>query len=268
MLPARTVHDDRCDENLPLLDAYGTRTGGRSSGRETIGRVAAGAIASRILSEMGISLCTYTRSIGEIQIQSFDPQAINKNPFYMPDPLAADKASAYLEECMKNQDSAGGVIECRISGVPSGLGEPVFDKLDAMLAQAIMSIGAVKAVEIGDGAAVSTMKGSTDNDGFTVKDGHITKSTNHAGGILGGISDGSQILLRAHIKPTPSISQPQNTVTKDKEPISLEIHGRHDPVIVPRAVVVVESMAALVLTDALFTNMSCQMDKIKTFYNR
>ncbi|MDY3085274.1 MAG: chorismate synthase, partial [Blautia sp.] len=117
-------------------------------------------------------------------------------------------------------------------------------------------------------AAVSTMKGSTDNDGFTVKDGHITKSTNHAGGILGGISDGSQILLRAHIKPTPSISQPQNTVTKDKEPISLEIHGRHDPVIVPRAVVVVESMAALVLTDALFTNMSCQMDKIKTFYNR
>lgn len=244
------------------------RGGGRSSGRETIGRVAAGAIASRILSEMGISLCTYTRSIGEIQIQSFDPQAINKNPFYMPDPLAADKASAYLEECMKNQDSAGGVIECRISDVPSGLGEPVFDKLDAMLAQAIMSIGAVKAVEIGDGAAVSTMKGSTDNDGFTVKDGHITKSTNHAGGILGGISDGSQILLRAHIKPTPSISQPQNTVTKDKEPISLEIHGRHDPVIVPRAVVVVESMAALVLTDALFTNMSCQMDKIKTFYNR
>ena len=244
------------------------RGGGRSSGRETIGRVAAGAIASRILSEMGISLCTYTRSIGEIQIQSFDPQAINKNPFYMPDPLAADKASAYLEECMKNQDSAGGVIECRISGVPSGLGEPVFDKLDAMLAQAIMSIGAVKAVEIGDGAAVSTMKGSTDNDSFTVKDGHITKSTNHAGGILGGISDGSQILLRAHIKPTPSISQPQNTVTKDKEPISLEIHGRHDPVIVPRAVVVVESMAALVLTDALFTNMSCQMDKIKTFYNR
>ncbi|MDY3086499.1 MAG: chorismate synthase, partial [Blautia sp.] len=134
------------------------RGGGRSSGRETIGRVAAGAIASRILSEMGISLCTYTRSIGEIQIQSFDPQAINKNPFYMPDPLAADKASAYLEECMKNQDSAGGVIECRINGVPSGLGEPVFDKLDAMLAQAIMSIGAVKAVEIGDGAAVSTMK--------------------------------------------------------------------------------------------------------------
>lgn len=244
------------------------RGGGRSSGRETIGRVAAGAIASRILSEMGISLCTYTRSIGEIQIQSFDPQAINKNPFYMPDPLAADKASAYLEKCMKNQDSAGGVIECRINGVPSGLGEPVFDKLDAMLAQAIMSIGAVKAVEIGDGAAVSTMKGSTDNDSFTVKDGHITKSTNHAGGILGGISDGSQILLRAHIKPTPSISQPQNTVTKDKEPISLEIHGRHDPVIVPRAVVVVESMAALVLTDALFTNMSCQMDKIKTFYNR
>ena len=242
------------------------RGGGRSSGRETIGRVAAGAIASKILSEMGISFCTYTRSIGDIQIQSFDPQAIGENPFYMPDPQAASAAGAYLEECMKNQDSAGGVIECRISGVPSGLGEPVFDKLDASLAQAMMSIGAVKAVEIGDGTAVSSMKGSTDNDGFTITDGRITKSSNHAGGILGGISDGSPILLRVHIKPTPSISQPQTTVTKDREMVSLEIHGRHDPVIVPRAVVVVESMAALVLTDALFTNMSCQMDKIKDFY--
>ena len=244
------------------------RGGGRSSGRETIGRVAAGAIASKILSEMGISFCTYTRSIGEIQIQDFDPQAINENPCYMPDPQAATKAGAYLEECMKNQDSAGGVIECRINGVPSGLGEPVFDKLDAMLAQAMMSIGAVKAVEIGDGTAVSSMKGSTNNDGFTITEGRITKSSNHAGGILGGISDGSPILLRVHIKPTPSISQPQETVTKDKEMVSLEIHGRHDPVIVPRAVVVVESMAALVLTDALFSNMSCQMDKIKAFYNK
>ena len=244
------------------------RGGGRSSGRETIGRVAAGAIASKILSEMGISFCTYTRSIGEIQIQDFDPQAINENPFYMPDPQAATKAGAYLEECMKNQDSAGGVIECRINGVPSGLGEPIFDKLDAMLAQAMMSIGAVKAVEIGDGTAVSSMKGSTNNDGFTITEGRITKSSNHAGGILGGISDGSPILLRVHIKPTPSISQPQETVTKDKEMVSLEIHGRHDPVIVPRAVVVVESMAALVLTDALFSNMSCQMDKIKAFYNK
>ena len=180
----------------------------------------------------------------------------------MPDAQAAVKAGEYLEECMKNQDSAGGVIECRITGTPAGLGEPVFDKLSALLAHALMSIGAVKAVEIGDGIAV------TSSNGFTVKDGEIIKTSNHAGGIMGGISDGSEIILRAHIKPTPSISQPQQTVTKDKEPLSLEIHGRHDPVIVPRAVVVVESMAAITLADALFVNMSSQMDKVRDFYRK
>ena len=219
------------------------RGGGRSSGRETIGRVAAGAIASKILGELGISICTYTKSIGPVEIASFNKEEIHQNAFYMPDAQAAVKAGEYLEECMKNQDSAGGVIECRITGTPAGLGEPVFDKLSALLAHALMSIGAVKAVEIGDGIAVTSSNGSTDNDGFTVKDGEIIKTSNHAGGIMGGISDGSEIILRAHIKPTPSISQPQQTVTKDKEPLSLEIHGRHDPVIVPRAVVVVESMA-------------------------
>ena len=126
----------------------------------------------------------------------------------------------------------------------------------------------IAAVEIGDGIAVTSSNGSTDNDGFTVKDGEIIKTSNHAGGIMGGISDGSEIILRAHIKPTPSISQPQQTVTKDKEPLSLEIHGRHDPVIVPRAVVVVESMAAITLADALFVNMSSQMDKVRDFYRK
>ena len=244
------------------------RGGGRSSGRETIGRVAAGAIASKILEELGISICTYTRSIGPVEIASFNKEEIHQNAFYMPDAQAAVKAGEYLEECMKNQDSAGGVIECRITGTPAGLGEPVFDKLSALLAHALMSIGAVKAVEIGDGIAVTSSNGSTDNDGFTVKDGEIIKTSNHAGGIMGGISDGSEIILRAHIKPTPSISQPQQTVTKDKEPLSLEIHGRHDPVIVPRAVVVVESMAAITLADALFVNMSSQMDKVRDFYRK
>ena len=242
------------------------RGGGRSSGRETIGRVAAGAIASKILSELGISICTYTKSIGPVEITTFDKEEINNNAFYMPDALTAAKVGEYLEECMKNQDSAGGVIECRISGTPAGLGDPVFDKLNAVLAHALMSIGAVKAVEVGDGIAVTSLKGSTDNDGFTVKDGEIVKTSNHAGGIMGGISDGSEIILRVHIKPTPSISQPQQTVTKDKEPLSMEIHGRHDPVIVPRAVVVVESMAAITLADALFANMSSQMDKVRDFY--
>ena len=200
------------------------RGGGRSSGRETIGRVAAGAIASRILETLGISFCTYTKSIGPVEITDFDAEEITRNAFYMPDASASSAAGAYLEECMKNQDSAGGIIECRIKNVPAGLGNPVFEKLDAVLAQAVMSIGAVKAVEIGDGFQVSRMKGSEDNDGFHTENGQITKTSNHAGGIMGGISDGSEIVLRAAVKPTPSISQPQNTVTKDGSELSLEIH--------------------------------------------
>lgn len=244
------------------------RGGGRSSGRETIGRVAAGAIAVKILAELGITFTTYTKSIGPVEIKEFQKEEIPNNAFYMPDKEAAEKASKFLETCLKNNDSAGGVIECRIGGVPAGLGDPVFGKLDALFAQALMSIGAVKAVEIGDGIRVSAMKGSENNDGFTVKDNEIIKTTNHAGGIMGGISDGSEILLRAHIKPTPSISQPQETVTKNGEPLILEIHGRHDPVIVPRAVVVVEAMAALTLVDALFSNMSSRMDRVKEFYRK
>lgn len=244
------------------------RGGGRSSGRETIGRVAAGAIAAKILETLGISFYTYTKSIGSVKIESFDAEEISKNAFYMPDAKAAEAAGAYLEECMKNQDSAGGIIECRIKNVPAGLGNPVFEKLDAVLAEAVMSIGAVKAVEIGDGIQVSAMKGSEDNDGFHMENGQITKNSNHAGGIMGGMSDGSEIILRAAIKPTPSISQPQNTVTDSGEETSLEIHGRHDPVIVPRAVVVVESMCALAIVDALFSNMTSQMDRIKEFYQK
>ena len=244
------------------------RGGGRSSGRETIGRVAAGAMAAKILETLGISFYTYTKSIGSVKIESFDAEEISKNAFYMPDAKAAEAAGAYLEECMKNQDSAGGIIECRIKNVPAGLGNPVFEKLDAVLAEAVMSIGAVKAVEIGDGIQVSAMKGSEDNDGFHMENGQITKNSNHAGGIMGGMSDGSEIILRAAIKPTPSISQPQNTVTDSGEETSLEIHGRHDPVIVPRAVVVVESMCALAIVDALFSNMTSQMDRIKEFYQK
>lgn len=242
------------------------RGGGRSSGRETIGRVAAGAIAAKILKELGITLQTYTSSIGPVSCQGFHPEVISENSFYMPDMVAAKKAVQYLEQCMRKNDSEGGVIECRINGVPAGIGDPVFGKLDAAFAQALMSIGAVKAVEVGDGVKVSSMKGSTDNDGFHMEDGKITKTTNHAGGILGGISDGGQILLRAHVKPTPSISQAQQTVTRTGENISIEIKGRHDPVIVPRAVVVVESMAAITLVDAMFSNMSARMDYVKDFY--
>ncbi len=244
------------------------RGGGRSSGRETIGRVAAGAIASKILAELDVHFTTFASSIGPVEAQTFDPTEISNNAFCMPDAKAAEKASEYLEKCIASQDSSGGVIECRITGVPAGLGDPVFGKLDAMLAAGIMSIGAVKAVEIGDGIHASSALGSENNDSFHMKDGEIEKLTNHAGGILGGISDGSTIRIRAHVKPTPSISRPQQTVTKDGEDLSLEIHGRHDPVIVPRAVVVCESMAAITIVDALFSNMSSRMDRILDFYKR
>lgn len=244
------------------------RGGGRSSGRETIGRVAAGAIASKILKELGIVFCTYTKSIGPVTIETMDVDEIPNNPFYMPDAQAAIKAGEYLEKCMANHDSAGGIIECRINGVPAGLGDPVFGKLDAVLAQAVMSIGAVKAVEIGEGIRAASLNGSTDNDGFIVKNGEVIKTSNHAGGIMGGISDGSEIVLRAAVKPTSSISQPQQTITQTKENISLLVKGRHDPVIVPRAVVVVESMCALTLVDALFSNMSARMEHIRSFYKK
>ncbi|WP_373213762.1 chorismate synthase [Ruminococcus sp. 5_1_39BFAA] len=244
------------------------RGGGRSSGRETIGRVAAGAIAQKILGQLGITFCAYAKSIGPVEIQTFHPEVIKENSFYMPNMVAAEKASHYLEQCMKDMDSSGGVIECRINGVPAGLGDPVFGKLDAMFAQALMSIGAVKAVEVGDGVKVSKLNGSTDNDGFHIENGVISKLSNHAGGILGGISDGGEIILRAHIKPTASIAQAQQTITKDGENVTINIKGRHDPVIVPRAVVVVESMAALALVDALFCNMTARMDRITEFYKK
>lgn len=244
------------------------RGGGRSSGRETIGRVAAGAIAAKALSEFGIQLTAYTKSIGPVCIDptAFDRKAILETPTSMPDREASARAEKYLEDCMRNYDSSGGVIECVIDGVPAGLGDPVFEKLDANLAKAIMSIGAVKAVEIGDGVEVSARRGSENNDAFRKENGRITKATNHAGGILGGISDGSPILLRAYIKPTPSIFSPQNTVNRDGEEISISIKGRHDPVIVPRAVVVVESMAAITILDALLVNAGAKLDYLKAIY--
>lgn len=244
------------------------RGGGRSSGRETAGRVAAGAVAAKLLQEFGISLTAYTLSIGPVSIDrnKFDIDAIRTTPTGMPDADASAAAEAYMADCMKNYDSSGGVIECVIDGVPAGLGDPVFEKLDANLGKAVMSIGAVKAVEIGDGTEVSTRQGSQNNDPFRMQNGRITKTSNHAGGILGGISDGSRIVLRAHVKPTPSIFSPQQTVNRQGENIEISIKGRHDPVIVPRAVVVVESMAALTLADALLLNASARLDNLKKLY--
>lgn len=251
---------------------YGFRDytgGGRSSGRETAGRVAAGAVALKLLKEMGITVTAYTKSIGPICIdmEHFDPNAIYSTATCMPDFDADGKATAYLKECMLKKDSSGGVIECIAAGLPAGIGDPVFEKLDANLAKAIMSIGAVKAVEIGDGIQASSAAGSENNDAFHCENGFVSKKTNHAGGILGGISDGSKLILRAHIKPTPSIFSPQETVNKNGENITVEIKGRHDPVIVPRAVVVVEAMTALTLLDACMLNMTARVEYLKNFYH-
>ncbi len=253
------------DEKYGFRDYRG---GGRSSGRETTARVAAGAVAAKILKELGIEVQEKKKAIGPVSVpeNEYHPEEIFQNPIYMPSNAYAQKASAYLEECIKNQDSSGGIIECVVTGMPVGIGDTVFEKLDANLAKAMLSIGAVKGFEIGDGFKAADTKGSINNDSFHTKDGRITKDTNHAGGVLGGMSDGSKIIFRAAVKPTPSISQPQSTVTKDGENTEMIIKGRHDPVIVPRAVVVVESMAAITILDLLFTNMSARMDKLKSFY--
>lgn len=246
------------------------RGGGRSSGRETIGRVAAGAVAAKILSTLGIRVQAYTKAIGPVNVpnDSYEFEQIYNNPLYMPNAALAAKAEQYLKECILAQDSSGGIIECMIEGMPAGVGDPVFDKLDASLAKSILSIGAVKGFEIGDGFLAGTARGSSNNDAFRSSDDGIQKTSNHSGGVLGGISDGSPIVFRAAVKPTPSISQRQDSVNKSGTDISLVIKGRHDPIIVPRAVVVVEAMASLTLTDLLLTNMSARMDSIARFYTK
>lgn len=246
------------------------RGGGRSSGRETIGRVAAGALAGLILDQLGVSVNAYTKQIGNIEIDydKFDLDFAKNSALCMPDKDASEKAADYVRELMVEKDSSGGTIECVVDGLKAGFGEPVFDKLDANLAKAIFSIGAVKGFEIGDGFKVAESRGSENNDEFISENGNVTKSTNHSGGILGGISDGSQIVFRAAFKPTPSIAREQKTVDNSGNETEIEIHGRHDPLIVPRAVVVAESMAKLVIVDEIMDGMRSRVSFIKEFYER
>lgn len=255
------------DEKYGFRDYRG---GGRSSGRETAGRVAAGAVASKMLAMLGISIQAYTRSIGPIEIDPsrFDPTLLSASITGMPDAVAAKEAEAYMQEARANLDSVGGCIECRVNGLPVGLGEPVFEKLDANLAKAMLSIGAVKAFEVGDGIKASLSKGSENNDAFFADASKkVTKQTNHSGGVLGGMTDGSELVLRAYFKPTPSIAQTQNTVDMNHNNVTIQIEGRHDPIIVPRAIVVVEAMTALTLADAVLINMSSRIDRIADFYH-
>lgn len=216
------------------------------------------------MKQLGISIECYTKSIGNVEIEHVNMDEVN-NAVYMPDSKAAVEAQNLIKECMANENSIGGMIECRVKGTPVGVGGTVFNKLDARLAQAMLSIGAVKGFEIGDGFEVATALGSDNNDEF-VFDGSVHTSSNHAGGVLGGMSSGEEIVFRVPIKPTPSISREQSTVNDSNENVKLEIKGRHDPVIVPRAVVVVESMTAITLVDLLMENMNSRMEYLEEFY--
>ncbi len=257
----RPGHADYCFEQKYGFRDY--RGGGRSSARETIARVAAGAVACKLLAHYGITVNAYVKSIGEFEIdpKRFDLSERDNNSLNMPDKVAAEETAEFLERMIAARDSVGGVVECLVDGMPVGVGEPVFDKLDASLARAIMSIGAVKGFEIGDGFAAAKALGSQNNDEFYVDAcGRVNKKTNHAGGILGGMSDGSQIVLRAAFKPTPSIAQTQKTANNHGENVEIAIKGRHDPVVVPRAVVVVEAMTALTIIDLLLMSKSARLD--------
>ncbi|MBQ7393770.1 MAG: chorismate synthase [Lentisphaeria bacterium] len=222
------------------------RGGGRSSGRETAARVAAGAIAAKYLQEKyGIVIRAWTEAVAGISGEKTDFDFIEKNALRAADP---DRYPA-MEEAVRNAiaelDSVGGIVSCVIEGVPAGLGEPVFDKLDALLAHAMLSLGAVKGIEFGDGFAAAGLRGSVNNDKMS-PEGFLS---NHAGGILGGISTGAPITFRIAVKPTPSIRQEQQTVDQENNPRTVTVQGRHDPCICPRIVPVVEAMASLVLAD-------------------
>lgn len=236
--------------DITYLKKYGTRDhrgGGRASARETAARVAAGAVARIILGNEGIEVLAYTLALGGIKAAQFDREVIGENRLFCPDLAAAEEMENKIAETKKQGDSLGGIVEVCATGCPAGLGEPVFDKLDAEIAKALMSIGAVKGVEIGSGFAAAAMLGSQNNDPLTP--GGF--SSNNSGGILAGISNGDPIIARAAVKPIPSIAQEQNTITVGGKPVKVVIGGRHDISAIPRIVPVCEAMMCLVLTDHL-----------------
>lgn len=242
------------------LMKYGVKAssgGGRSSARETIGRVAAGAIAEKWLKTRfgAVSITAYVSSVGkisapEIAFETLTRELVDTNLVRCPDAGAAQRMIAAIEEARDTKDSLGGTVTCVCRGFPAGLGEPVFDKLEAKLAQAMLSIPAVKGFEIGSGFAGTLMRGSQHNDPFIQKEGRLGTKTNYSGGVQGGISNGEPVVFRIAIKPVATIGRAQETVALDGHPVTLEAKGRHDPCVLPRAVPIVESMTALVLADA------------------
>ncbi len=237
---------------------YGIRNwqgGGRASARETIGRVAAGAIARKLLAELaGVEVLGWVRSVQDIQA-NIDPATVTladveRNPARCPDQAKAAEMADRIDAARRNLDSLGGVVECVARNVPVGLGEPVFDRLEADLAKAMLSLPASKGFEIGSGFAGTLLTGSAHNDPFVPgPDGKPRTTSNHSGGVQGGISNGEPIVIRVAFKPTATISQPQLTVNRDNEAVTLEAQGRHDPCVLPRAVPMVEAMMLLTLAD-------------------
>ncbi len=226
------------------------RGGGRSSARETVSRVAAGAIARKVLAAEGIEIFGYVTQVGPVKIKQIDLNQINQNMLFCPDANAVSEMEGVIRQAQSEHDSIGAEVEVVAKGVPAGLGEPVFDKLDAILAGGMMSINAVKGVEIGDGFRVVSLKGSENCDPITP----TGFRSNHAGGILGGISNGDDVVVRLALKPTSSISIEQETVDIHNEPATIVTKGRHDPCVGIRAVPIAEAMMALILVDFLLRN--------------
>jgi chorismate synthase len=236
------------------------RGGGRSSARETWGRVAAGAIARKILAHEGCDVFGFVREIGGIAMETFDRDQIEQNIVRCPDPVAAERMIEAIMAAKEDHDSLGGIIEIRATNPPVGLGEPTFDKLDGLIGQAMLSIPAVKAVELGEGFAVTKLRGSQANDSFRIEDGRVRANSNNAGGTLGGISTGEDIVVRIAVKPTSSVARTQQTVTTNLQPTEILVEGRHDPSVCPRAVPVAEAMLANVLADLVLRNRAARID--------
>jgi len=247
---------------------YGLRAvagGGRASARETIGRVAAGALAEQLLAVLcGVEIVAWVQSVGdvvagEIEEHSLTRAMVDQNDVRCPDPEAASAMTQVIEDARKDRDSVGGVVRCVIRKVPPGLGEPIFDKLTADLAKAMMSLPATRGFEVGDGFASTRLRGSQHNDPFFREGAKVRTRTNHSGGIQGGISNGEDIRLAVAFKPVATIFKPQETVTRDGESVTFQAKGRHDPCVLPRAVPMVEAMAALTLIDHVLRQRSAKL---------
>ena len=251
----RPSHADYTYEEKYGLRDY--RGGGRSSARETACRVVAGSIAKQLLNNYGIKISAYVSSIGNIFA---DEKNVDLNKDYdsnivrCPDNDASEKMINLITELKSKGNTVGGQIKCIINGVKPGLGQPVFDKLHADLGKAMLSINAVKGFEYGSGFSGSKMTGSVHNDEFIVENGNVSTKTNNSGGIQGGISNGEEIYFKVAFKPVATIMSKQNSIDKEKNNVELSVKGRHDPCVVPRAVPIVESMAAIVLADHLLRN--------------